>query len=139
MRSWILLFSLLAVLFAETARAEALAPPASTGHCLSADVHALGSLDHGQVLYRIVFLNRCESPRSFFWCAEHSATQVPATVACRSQRGFGSELRHAIFHRKEFQWSLPPGVRIRFQDCSDLEIPTADFRCAPLATSTTRR
>jgi hypothetical protein len=138
MRLLILLLPLLAVLFAETARGEALAPHGSTGHCLSADINALRPLENGQVLYRIVFLNRCEAPRSFFWCAEHSATQVPATVACRSQRGFGSELRHAIRYRKEFQWNLPPGIRIRFQDCSDLEIPTADFSCAPLATSTTR-
>ena len=139
MRFLILLSSLLAALFAETARAEALAPPGSAGHCLSADIRALGALDDGQVLYRIVFLNRCESPRVFFWCAEHSATQLPATVACRSQRGFGSELRHAIRYRKEFQWNLPPGVRIRFQDCSDQGIPTAEFSCPPLATSTTRR
>jgi len=138
MRFPILLFSLLAVLFAETARAEALAPAGAAGHCLSADVNALRPLDNGQVLYRIVFLNRCESLRIFFWCAEHSATRLSATVACRSQRGFGSELRHAIRHRKEFQWSLPPGVRIRFQDCSDQEIPTAEFSCAPLATSTRR-
>jgi len=135
MRLWFLLLSLLAVLFAETARAEALAPPGSAGHCLSAGVDTLRPLDKGQVLYRIVFFNRCETPRSFFWCAEHSAAQLPATVACRSQRGFGSEQRHTIRYRKEFQWALPQGVRIRYQDCSDLEIPTADFSCAPLATT----
>ena len=139
MRLSILLLSLLAVLCAEAVRAEALAPSGAVGHCLSADVNVLRPLDNGQVLYRIVFFNRCETSRSFFWRAEHSAAQVPATVACRSQRGFGLELRHAIRYRKEFQWNLPQGARIRFQDCSDQEIPTDDFNCAPLATSTTRR
>jgi len=64
---------------------------------------------------------------------------VPAAVACRSQRGFGPESQHAILQRKEFQWHLPPGARIRFQDCSELEMPTADFNCAPPGTSTGRR
>lgn len=137
---WLAFFiSLLVVLFAETARAEALAPAGSTDHCLSADVNALRPLAGGLVLYRIVFLNHCETPRSFSWCAEHSATQVPASVACGSQRGFGSEQRHAIRYRKEFQWTLPPGVRIRVQDCSDAEIPTADFGCTPQAAATLRR
>jgi hypothetical protein len=138
MRYSVLSVLLLAVFFAQSARADALAPSGGAVHCLSADVNPLRTLDNGRVLYRIVFLNHCETPRNFFWCAEHSATLIPASVACRSQRGFGSELRHAIRHRKEFQWSLPPGVRIRFQDCSVLEIPTAEFSCAPLATSTRR-
>ena len=133
MRLWIVVLSLLAVLFAETARAAALAPSGSLGACLLADVQVLRPLDDGQALYRIVFLNRCNLPRSFFWCAEHPSAQVPASVACRSQRGFGPELRHAILHRKEFQWHMPAGARIRFQDCSELEIPTADFNCAPQA------
>ena len=131
MRSWILVFSLFALLSAELARAEALAPPAPGGACLSADVNALRAAGDGQMLYQIVFVNRCNLPRSFSWCAEHSQARVPAAVACRSQRGFGSDLRHAIQHRKEFQWQLPPGARIRFQDCADLEIPTADFNCEP--------
>ena len=134
MRSLIFLLSLLTVLHAETARAEALAPPASSGHCLSADILALRADDDGRVLYRIVFVNRCELPRSFFWCAEHPLAQVPAAVACRSQHGFGPELRQTIGYRKEFQWHLPPGARIRFQDCSTQEVPTADFNCSPLAT-----
>ena len=125
------MFSFLAALPAEFARAEALAPPASGGACLSADVDALRAASDGQMLYRIVFLNRCNSPRSFFWCAENTRAQVPAVIACRSQRGIGSDSRHAIQNRKEFQWHLPPGTRIRFQDCADLEIPTADFNCAP--------
>ncbi len=133
MRCSILLFSLLVVLFAETARAEALAPPGSMGSCLSADVHVLRPLDNGQALYRIVFLNRCELPRSFLWCAEHPSMRMPAPVACRSQGSFGPELRHAILHRKEFQWHMPAGARIRFQDCSGLEIPNAEFNCAPQA------
>ena len=134
---WLSLFvPLLVVLPAETARAEALAAHGPDGHCLSADIHPLRP-DDGRVLYRIVFVNRCDVPRSFFWCAEHPAAQVPAAVACRSQRGFGAEPRHAIGHRKEFQWHLPPGARIRFQECSTQEIPTAEFGCAPL--TTTRR
>jgi hypothetical protein len=137
---WLVLFiSLLVVWFAETARAEALAPPGPASHCLSADIYPLHPDDDGRVLYRIVFVNRCDVPRSFFWCAEHPGAQVPAAVACRSQRGFGAELRHAIGHRKEFQWHLPPGARIRFQECSTREIPTAEFGCAPLVTSTIRR
>lgn len=134
-----LFFPLLVVLFAQSVRAEALAPASQSGHCLSADVFALRADDDGRVLYRIVFVNRCDLPRSFFWCAEHPATQVPAAVACRSQSGFGAELRHAIGYRKEFQWHLPPGARIRFQDCSTQEMPTAEFGCAPLTTSATRR
>jgi hypothetical protein len=137
---WLSLFiSLLVVFSAETARAEALAPPGSSDHCLSADLLALRADDAGRVLYRIVFINRCDAARSFFWCAEHPGTRVPAAVACRSPRGFGADLRHAIGHRKEFQWHLPPGARIRFQECSMREIPTAEFGCAPLATSATRR
>lgn len=136
---WLALFSsLLVVLFAEASRAEALGPHGAAGHCLSAEIHPLRP-DDGRVLYRIVFVNRCDVPRSFFWCAEHPGAHVPAAVACRSQRGFGAELRHAIGHRKEFQWHLPPGARIRFQECSTQEIPTAEFGCAPLASSTSRR
>ena len=70
---------------------------------------------------------------NFLWCAEHPSMRMPAPVACRSQGSFGPELRHAILHRKEFQWHMPAGARIRFQDCSELEIPTADFNCAPQA------
>jgi|CXWL01.1.fsa_nt_gi hypothetical protein len=133
MRCSILVFSLLVAPFAETARAEALAPPGPMSSCLSANVQVLRPLDNGQALYRIVFVNRCELPRSFFWCAEHPSMRMPAPVACRSQGGFGPELRHAIVLRKEFQWHMPAGARIRFQDCSGLEIPTADFNCAPQA------
>jgi len=139
MRWRILVLTLSVVVFAEMARADAHAPVTSTGGCLSADVGALRTDDSGAVLYRIVFLNHCEAPRNFFWCAEHPYAQLPATIACRAQGGLGADPRHAIRHRKEFQWHLPPGARIRFQDCPSQEAPTADFGCAPLATSATRR
>jgi hypothetical protein len=135
----ILFLALSAVLLPETARAEALAATGSAGSCLSAEVSALRPMDDGQVLYRIVFYNRCNLPRSFFWCAEHPYAQVPATVSCRSQHGPGADLRDAIRYRKEFQWHLPPGARIRYQDCPSQEIPTPDFSCAPQTKSTMQR
>ena len=138
MRLRLLFILLTAVLFAETARAEALAPSGSAGSCLVASVDALQVIAGGQVLYRIVFVNRCEATRSFSWCAEHPATLVPATVACvRSQsgRGFGGGQLHLIQHRKEFQWHLPAGARIRFHDCPSGEVPGGEFGCeAPAPT-----
>ena len=41
-----------------------------------------------------------------------------------------AEPRHAILQRKEFQWHLPRGSRIRVHDCAGQDIPTADFGCA---------
>lgn len=133
-----ILLLLAAVLFAEPARAEALAPSASAGGCLAASVDALQAVAGGQVLYRIVFHNRCDAPRSFFWCAEHPAALVPAAVACArapGARGFGGGLQHLIQHRKEFQWHLPAGARIRFHDCPGGEVPSGEFGCeAPVPT-----
>ena len=135
----ILAITLLVVFFVPPTRAASSAPPGSAASCVSADVNTIRANGDGQLLYRIVFLNHCDLPRSFFWCAEHPHMQLPATVACSAQRGMSVELRHAIRYRKEFQWHLPPGVRIRFQDCASQEIPTSDFGCAPLATTTLRR
>jgi hypothetical protein len=100
--------------------------------------YASGGRDE-QYLYRISFLNRCDSPRRFFWCAEHPSRQVPVAIACPSARGLGAEQRHEIQYRKEFQWHMPPGVRIRFRDCAAGEVPTPDFRCEPPGAATSRR
>jgi hypothetical protein len=134
----ILLSFLLLVLPTRVLRAEALAPAAQSGSCLRAAVDALRAGQDGLILYRIVFINRCDAPRSFVWCAESPAAQVPAAVACPQAaggRGFGTELRYAIQYRKEFQWSLPPGARVRFHDCPAGEVPGADFACAAPAAS----
>jgi hypothetical protein len=142
MRLLLLLFSLPAVLLAQTTRAQALAHASPDGSCLSVSVDALEVIASGQVLTRIVFVNHCDEQRTFFWCAENSGAPVPAAVACpRSQggRGAGAELRHTIAYRKEFQWHLPRGTRIRFQDCPGQEIPTAEFGCTPPTAATTRR
>jgi hypothetical protein len=139
---WRLLFLLLTVnLFAEAARAEALAPTGSAGSCLAASVDALQNTAGSQVLYRIVFHNRCDAPRSFSWCAEHPAAAVPATVACTrfpGARGFGGGLQHLIQQRKEFQWHLPAGARIRFHDCPNGEVPSGDAGCEAPAPSVRR-
>lgn len=138
MRFRILFVSLLALLFAETARAEAFAPSGPALGCVAANVDVQQDAG-GQVLYRIAFRNRCDLPRSLLWCAEHTGAPVPAAVSCRTQRGLGSESVYLIGHRREFQWHLPRGARIRFQDCPGKEIPTTDFNCAPPVTSATRR
>ncbi len=141
MRFLLLLLSLLTVLPAETARAQAFAH-AADGSCLAASIDAGQAAAGGQVLTRIVFVNRCDSLRTFFWCAENPAAPVPPAVACpRSAggRGDGAEPLHRVAYRKEFQWYLPPGTRIRFQDCPRQEIPTADFGCTQPGTATATR
>ena len=139
MRSRFLFISLLALMFAEPARADAFAPSGPAYSCIAASVDVLQDAGGGQLLYRIAFRNRCDLPRSFFWCAEHAGAPVPAAVACRSQRGPVAESVYLIGHRREFQWHLPRGARIRFQDCPGDEIPTVEFNCVPPATATTRR
>jgi hypothetical protein len=116
------------LLVAASARAQPLAPASSAG-CVSARVEVLGE-SAAQALYRIVFVNRCGTPRNFFWCAENASAAIPAALACPRGRGFPAEPRHAISQRKEFQWHLPRGSRIRVHDCADRDIPTADFGCA---------
>ena len=113
------------------ARAEALTPASgAVGGCVAASVDVLSDAG-SQSLYRIVFVNRCGAPRSFFWCAENPGAPVPPAVVCPRGRGFAAEPRHAIVNRKEFQWHLPRGSRIRFHDCAGQDVPTAEFGCAP--------
>jgi hypothetical protein len=133
----LLLFALLSV---SLARAEAVATD-GIERCLSANVD-LRPASAGAHLYRIVFLNRCDSPRNFIWCADHPAASLPPGIACpRAQGAFGPspESRHSIRVRKEFQWHLPPGARIRFHDCPGGELPTSEFSCAPPAPPTASR
>ena len=115
-------------------RADAIASVDAASGCVSASVEAqpIG----GQILYRIVFLNQCDGPRTFFWCAEHPGGRVPPPVACPRAAGAKSvaaEPRHVIAHRKEFQWNLPAGSRIRYRDCASQQVPTIEFGCAPPA------
>jgi hypothetical protein len=123
------LLPLLILLAAAGARAEALAPAGARAGCVTANVEILGE-SGVQALYRIVFTNRCGAARTFFWCAENAGTAVPAALMCPRGRGFPAEPRHAILQRKEFQWHLPRGSRIRVHDCAGQDIPTADFGCA---------
>jgi len=112
------------------ARAEALTPASgAVGGCVVASVDVLSDAG-SQSLYRIVFVNRCGAPRSFFWCAENPGARVPAAAVCPKGRGFPAEPRHAIVFRKEFQFHLPRGSRIRFHACAGQEVPTAEFGCA---------
>lgn len=134
------LLLLLFVLLSSVARAEAIATDGA-GRCLSANVD-LRPASTGAHLYRIVFLNHCDGPRNFIWCAEHPVASLPAGIACsRAQAVFGPspESRHHIRQRKEFQWHLPPGARIRFHDCPAGELPTSDFSCAAPAPPTASR
>jgi len=122
---------LFAALFQGPAAAEPLEAPSPAHACVRADVLPLGATAGEQVLYRIVFQNFCGVTRSLFWCAEHPARPVPAAIACADVRGPGVEVRQMIRVRREFQWYLPPGARVRYLDCPPQEIPTPDFRCAP--------
>jgi hypothetical protein len=141
MRFLLLFFSLLTAMPVETTRAQSIAHAGPDGSCLAASIDAGQNGAGGQILTRIVFVNRCDSPRTFFWCAETSGAPVPPAIACPLSpggRGAGAELRHSIAFRKEFQWYLPPGTRIRFQDCPRPEIPTAEFGCAQPGTAPRR-
>jgi hypothetical protein len=126
----LLLFPWICLLGAASARAQTRAPSVDVaGGCVAASVDLLASTGR-EALYRILFVNRCGAPRSFFWCAESPGAPVPAAVACPKGRGVPAEPRHAIIHRKEFQWHLPRGSRIRVHDCAGQDIPTAEFGCA---------
>jgi len=130
MRLRLPLLSLLLLLVPAGARAEALAPSSdASGGCLAASVDVLSETG-GQALYRIVFVNRCAAPRSFYWCAENPGAPVPAAVVCPKGQGFPAEPRQAILRRKEFQWHLPRGSRIRYHDCAEQDVPTTEFGCA---------
>lgn len=128
MRLQLVLLPLMVLFGAAHARAEALAPAVAPA-CVAASVSLLES-GGGDALYRIVFVNRCGTPRNFFWCAENPGALVPATLVCPKGRGFAAEPRHSILHRKEFQWHLPRGSRIRVHDCANPDVPTAEFGCA---------
>ena len=119
----------LLLLCAVVARAEGIPPADGPGSCVAASIDVLADA-RNLSLYRIVFVNHCGAPRSLFWCAENPALSVPAAVACPASRGAPAEPRHAIVQRKEFQWHLPRGSRIRFRDCPGKDIPTAGFGCA---------
>ncbi len=126
---------LMAVWFAETARAEIHAPAESA--CLSADAQT-ESTDGSGPAYRIVFKNRCGAARSFSWCAENAQARVPAEIGCANGGAPSGEQRYVIHHRKEFLWRLPQGTRIRFQDCPEQEVPTS-LGCAQPPSAPARR
>jgi len=112
------------------ARAEALAPiSGAAGGCLDVSVDVQADAGN-QALYRISFVNRCTAPRSLYWCAENPGAPVPAAVICPKASNFPAEPRHAILRRKDFQWHLPRGSRIRFRDCPGQDVPTTEFGCA---------
>jgi hypothetical protein len=124
------LFLSLLLSCAAGARAEAIAPSQdAVGGCVSASVNVLADAG-GQALYRIVFVNRCGAPRNLYWCAENPGAPVPPALVCPRGRGFAVEPHHALVNRKEFQWHLPRGSRIRYHDCPGQDLPTAEFGCA---------
>lgn len=107
---------------------------ASEPGCVSAKVERASGAGAVE-LYRIVFQNRCDRPRNLYWCAEADRGPLPPGLACARPQATSvgpiAESRHAIRLRKEFQWHLPAGTRIRFHDCPLGEMPTTDFGCAP--------
>ncbi len=128
----------LALLVSQVARADAQpSSRASGGDCLrlnvaSSDIASFG--DHGRQHYRIVFENRCESVRIVYWCAEHPSKSLAAAPVCvrtNTQAGGIAAPLYAVVRQREFQWTFPPGTRIRYVDCSESNVPTSDFRCMP--------
>lgn len=137
-RACLIAFALVPVL----ARAEAIASTTRPSACLDSDVEVVSAGAQGGWLYRIVFLNRCGAHRSLYWCAENPGATVPEQIACPRVARAGeapAEPRHVVLHRKEFQWHLPPGTRIRYRDCPAGEMPTFGFGCAPLPQPSARR
>ena len=131
------LFSI-ALLVSQSATAEVEhAPRTSGGDCLRLNVAAndIASFgDHGRQHYRIVFENRCESVRIVYWCAEHPSKSLAAAPVCvrtNTQAGGIAAPLYAVVRQREFQWTFPPGTRIRYVDCSESNVPTSDFRCTP--------
>ncbi len=96
------------------------------------DIASFG--DRGRQQYRIRFENRCDTVRIVYWCAENPSrtltTNSPCVHASTSNAGIAAPL-YAVVRQREFQWTFPPGTRIRFVDCSDSAYPTSDFRCRP--------
>ena len=132
-----LLFSLL---FSPAAAADIPNPGRASGECLRLTVSAndLASFgDQGRQHYLIVFENRCETVRIVYWCAEHPSKVIAMAPVCMrtsanapaiQPAGIAAPL-YAVVRQREFQWTFPPGTRIRFVDCSDSSVPTSDFRC----------
>lgn len=107
----------------------------SNGSCMrmtvaSSDIVSFG--EHGRQHYRIVFENGCDSVRIVYWCAEHPSKTLTATSVCTrtgtAQAGIAAPL-YAVIRQREFQWTFPPGTRIRYVACNDSTYPTSDFRC----------
>ena len=68
MRSLRLFLTVFSLSLADAAGAEAIAVLPPSRSCVTAQITSLENLPSGQVLYRITFHNRCDAPRSFFWC-----------------------------------------------------------------------
>lgn len=135
---YVLVLSLLLskIAAADIPRANHTAPPTAS-ECLRLTVAAsdLASFgDRGRQHYRIVFENRCDSVRIVYWCAEHPSKSLAAAPVCvqtTTQQGGIAAPLYAVVRQREFQWTFPPGTRIRYVDCSDSALPTSDFRCTP--------
>ena len=129
--------SIFFVLFSLLLSGAAAADVRPAGDCLKLTVAAndLASFgEHARQHYRIVFENRCESTRVVYWCAEHPSRNLASAPVCMrtttsSQGGIAAPL-YAVVRQREFQWTFPPGTRIRYIDCSESSLPTSDFRCA---------
>lgn len=132
-------FLLAVALVSALARAEAIAPTAQPSTCLASDVEVVSAGRTGDWLYRIVFRNRCGIHRSLYWCADNPGSSLPEQIACPRAARAGeapAEPRHHVLHRKEFQWHLPPGTRIRYRDCPAQELPTYGMGCVTPPTAT---
>ncbi|MBM3367244.1 MAG: hypothetical protein FJY43_03035 [Betaproteobacteria bacterium] len=120
------------------ARGEAIASTAHPSTCLTAKVDVASTGREGNWLYRVVFDKRCGVHRSLYWCAENPGLALPEQIACPKAARAGdapAEPRHQVLNRKEFQWHLPPGTRIRFRDCPAQELPTYGPGCTAAATA----
>lgn len=110
----------------------------ASGDCLTLKVAAndLASPgDHPRQHYRLLFENRCDTVRIVYWCAEHPSKAIALAPVCMrsnaspTQKGGIAAPLYAVIRSREFQWTFPPGTRIRYVDCSDSSYPTSDFRC----------
>jgi|CXWL01.1.fsa_nt_gi hypothetical protein len=97
----------------------------------ASDIASFG--DRGRQQYRIRFENRCDTVRIVYWCAENPSKTLSTNSPCvqaGAPGGIAAPL-YAVVRQREFQWTFPPGTRIRYVDCSDSAYPTSDFRCRP--------
>ena len=110
----------------------------ANGDCLQVNVAAGDAIGDGSKQhFRIVFQNRCDALRIVYWCAEHPSKTLTAVSVCSRETsprvGIAAPL-YAVVKQREFQWSFPPGTRIRYVSCNESSYPTSDFRCtAPTA------